>query len=138
MSPEYRKLPADEPWDHHRDPQAGSPGEATDKKLQAAIRKTLEQAAQDGRRDSSARSPLGVVMEVARRHSTAAAIDDPQVAAELVCELGKYSVPGPMFQAAIERYSPDIAAAILADPIASEHLGRAWLTARSAAGLADP
>lgn len=135
MSPEYRKLPADEPWDSKRDPQGQPPGAPADKKLQAAIRKTLEQAAREERPESPASSALDVVIEVARRHPTVEAVDDPHVAADLVCELGKYALPGQIFQGTIQRISPDIAAALLADPIASQHLGKAWLSARSAAGL---
>jgi hypothetical protein len=108
-----------------------------DYQLRAAIRKTLEQAALDESDVTANDSSLGVIVKVARRYPTMTRIADPQAATELVCELGKHALPAPVFHSTIERVSPDIATSLLADPIASEHLARAWLSARAAAGLSE-
>jgi hypothetical protein len=135
---DFNKQPeADRALDAASECSAEPPSQRGHDALEAAIRKTLEQAANDRAAEASRDHPLRVFIEVARQHPGARAISDPQIAADLICALGKHALPAEIFRTSIEQASIDIASTLLADPIASGHLNRAWSVARDAAGWND-
>jgi hypothetical protein len=135
MSGDLDKQPRDRPVEFEPESPDRPATRPEHQHLRAAIKKTVEIAAQGDGGEPSRDSVLQVVIQVASRHRDVAALNDLQIASELVFELGKYALPAQVFHASIGRVCPEIAAALLEDPIAAPHLAKAWALARHAAGL---
>jgi hypothetical protein len=134
MSSDFNRQP-DRPLGFEPGSNERPVGQPENQHLRAAIKKTVEIAAQDRGVEPSGIAVLQVVIRVAQRHPHAATLEDPKIATELVYELGKYALPAQVFHASIERVCPEIAAALATDPVAAPHLAKAWTAARRAAGL---